>query len=237
MLEALKLAVVKLPLVRQAAAALGIGPHTFRSSEHYWEQRYAHGGTSGRGSYGPLAEWKAKFISEFLMQEGVTSAIEFGCGDGNQLSLVPYRTYVGLDVSRVAIRTCVKRFSDDSAKSFFLYHPEGFADNLGVFRAELALSLDVVYHLVEQATFEAYMRHLFGAARRYVIIYSSDTDAPSPDRHIRHRQFTAWVAQHLGEWRLRIRVVNQYPLGEGPEEGSFADFYVFERAANAGAPA
>ena len=89
--------------------------------------------------------------------------IEFGCGDGNQLSLAEYPSYIGLDVSRTAIGLCQRRFSGDPAKSFFLYDGTCFTDRAGVFAADLALSLDVVYHLTEDAVFETYLRHLFAA--------------------------------------------------------------------------
>ncbi len=73
------------------------------------------------------------------------------------------RATSGLDVSPHAIQHCVERFPDDPTKSFFRYDPECFHDEAGVFRADLALSLDVIYHLTEDAVFERYMGHLFGA--------------------------------------------------------------------------
>lgn len=42
--------------------------------------------------------------------------------------------------------------------------------------ADLSLSLDVIYHLVEDEVFETYINTLFKSARRYVIIYSSNSD-------------------------------------------------------------
>jgi hypothetical protein len=38
--------------------------------------------------------------------------------------------------------------------------------------------MDVIYHLMENAAFENHMHTLFGAARRFVIIYSSDFEDP-----------------------------------------------------------
>src|ERR1700757_3968895 len=93
----------------------------FRGSAQYWERNYARGGTSGPGSYGALAEGKAAFLNAFVHERAVGSVIEFGCGDGHQVSLAHYPRYVGLDVSRSAIALCKRRFADDRAKSFFLY--------------------------------------------------------------------------------------------------------------------
>ncbi|MBI9084342.1 MAG: hypothetical protein JEZ11_12140 [Desulfobacterales bacterium] len=73
----------------------------------YWERRYAQGGTSGAGSYGRLAEFKAEVLNTFVEERGVQNIIEFGCGDGNQLSLAKYPSYVGLDASKTAVTQCV----------------------------------------------------------------------------------------------------------------------------------
>jgi hypothetical protein len=54
----------------------------FQDSISYWEERYASGGTSGKGSYGELVEFKAKVLNEFVLKKQVKNIIEFGCGDG-----------------------------------------------------------------------------------------------------------------------------------------------------------
>jgi hypothetical protein len=74
--------VSRLSLLRQRAA--------FRGSARYWERNYAGGGTSGAGSYDALALGKAVFLNEFVRAHEIGSVIEFGCGDGNQLSLADY---------------------------------------------------------------------------------------------------------------------------------------------------
>ena len=59
----------------------------FRGSAQYWETRYRTGGDSGAGSYGRLAKFKAESINGFVRENGIHSVIEWGCGDGSQLSL------------------------------------------------------------------------------------------------------------------------------------------------------
>ena len=86
----------------------------FRGSARYWERNYARGGTSGPGSYNALAEAKAAFLNDFVRTRQVRSVIEFGCGDGHQLSLADYPAYIGLDVSRSAIELCKRRFAGDT---------------------------------------------------------------------------------------------------------------------------
>ena len=196
----------------------------FGGSADFWERRYALGGTSGGGSYGNLGEAKAAFLNTFVRDRGLRSIVEFGCGDGHQLALADYPCYIGLDVSAAAIRLCKDRFSDDRTKSFFLYDGECFVDRVGLFSADLGISLDVVYHLVEDAVFDAYMRHLFGASRRYVIIYATNNEMPDTAPHVRHRIFTSWAEENCLEWSLA-------GVTPGPNPGvGRADFFVYEKA-------
>lgn len=213
----------QLSLLRQRIA--------FHSSAMYWEQNYAHGGTSGSGSYDRLAEGKAAFLNDFVRERYVRSVIEFGCGDGNQLSLADYPRYIGLDVSRSAIGICQRWFADDPTKSFFLYDGACFTDRAGMFTADLALSLDVVYHLTEDAVFQTYMTHLFAAAARFVIIYATNSETPSAAPHVRHRHFTPWAEAHARRWRLLDVVPGP---GHGPER---ADFFTYERVTTAASEA
>lgn len=196
----------------------------FTGSAAFWERMYARGETSGPGSYAALARGKADFLNAFVRARGVQSVIEFGCGDGNQLSLANYPSYVGLDVSPTAIGLCKRRFADDPAKSFFLYDGSCFVDHAGMFAADLALSLDVVYHLVEDSVFEAYMAHLFGASKQYVVVYATNAVIRDDAPHVRHRCFSSWVDNNCSRWRLREVV-------DGPASGPRrADFFVYERS-------
>jgi SAM-dependent methyltransferase len=205
-----------LSLVRQRLA--------FTGSAHYWERNYARGATSGSGSYGSLGEGKSRFLNSLVRDRAVRSVIEFGCGDGNQLAMADYPSYIGLDVSRTAIRLCQRRFADDPTKSFFLYDGSCFADRTGVFTADLALSLDVIYHLTEDMTFESYLRHLFAAGRRLVVIYSTNMEISHTAPHVRHRRFTSWVDANCPEWTLA-------KVTRGPStEFARADFFVYQRA-------
>lgn len=198
----------------------------FAGSAHHWESNYSGGGTSGHGSYGELALGKAAFLNTFVQLNAVMSVIEFGCGDGNQLSHGQYPRYVGLDISPAAISMCRQRFAQDCRKSFFRYDPDCYIDRGGWFSADLAISLDVVYHLVEDRVFETYMKHLFGAAQRYVIVYSTNSLVRGTAPHVRHREFTSWIDAERPEWRL-------ISVTEGPNiEPTRADFFVYERDAD-----
>lgn len=202
----------------------------FAGSRDYWESRYRSGGNSGPGSYGRLAEFKAATLNRLIKQYQVTSVIDFGCGDGNQLAMIEAPSYIGLDVSKDAIGRCKARFHGDSTKSFFLYDPLCFVDRHQRFRADTAISLDVIQHLVEDEIFEEYMSHLFAAARRLVIIYSMNHPGRVTAHHVRDREFTPWVERHAAEWTMIEHVENKYPFDpKAPDSTSPCAFFVFQR--------
>jgi len=80
------------------------------------------------------------------------------------------------------------------------------------------------------AGFDEYMRRLFAASSRFVIVYASNSTsvegAFSP--HVKHRRFTDWVALHEPSWKLAEHIPNAYPYRGDYQEGSFADFYIFQ---------
>ncbi|MCR4328916.1 MAG: class I SAM-dependent methyltransferase [Candidatus Roizmanbacteria bacterium] len=200
----------------------------FTKTGHYWELRYSSGETSGTGSYGRLAEFKANVLNEFVKNRGIESVIEFGCGDGNQLSLADYPSYIGLDISKKAIAICSKRLIGDNTKKFYVYNSlSNF--NKDKLSADLSLSLDVIFHLVEDQVYEAYMTHLFKAAKSYVIIYSSNFDKKFSS-YERHRAFVPWIDIHCTNWQLIDKIDNLYPYDATDSENtSYADFYIYKK--------
>jgi cyclopropane fatty-acyl-phospholipid synthase-like methyltransferase len=203
----------------------------FKGSELYWEERYQAGDNSGTGSYDHLAEHKAEVINEFVLKNGITTVMEFGCGDGNQLTLAKYPQYLGLDVSPTAVKLCYNRFKADKTKSFYVYNSMAFVDNARLFKADLTMSLDVLYHLVEQEIFENYLLHLFAAADKYVLIYASDyNQAEEPvHQHENRRGFTDFVSKHIKGWKLKEIIRNKFPVDTHKEKGSLSDFYIYEK--------
>ena len=92
----------------------------FPGSEEYWIQRYDSESDSGSGSYHKLAEFKAEIINDFVNANNVITIIDYGCGDGNQLKLAEYPSYIGFDVSNKAIKRCQDIFQGDMTKEFRL---------------------------------------------------------------------------------------------------------------------
>ncbi|MBV0900410.1 class I SAM-dependent methyltransferase [Haloarcula salina] len=206
----------------------------YPGSRQYWEDRYQRGDNSGAGSYGKLARFKSNVLENFIDQNEVKDVIEFGCGDGNQLSMTEFPPYIGLDVSSTAIQMCINKFEDEEYKSFFLYNPESFVDNRGIFKSDLGLSLDVIYHLTEDDIYQKYMEDLFSSSRKYVIIYSSNTTKKYvDDKHVKHRKFTNWVENNARDWELDRVIDNKYSYDpSNPENTSWSDFYIFKHTSH-----
>lgn len=203
---------------------------TFKDSAQYWDDRYRLQGHSGAGSYGCLADFKAEIINHFVSANNIHSVMEFGCGDGNQLSLSKYPKYIGFDISEHALQRCKSKFSSDPTKEFYPVNEWNGQ------QSELVISLDVVYHLIEDDIFHKYMETLFNAAKRFVIIYSSNDEQLNHllgdhVKHVHHRKFTDWVIGNMADkWGFYDLIPNKYPFDINNQGNtSFADFYIFCR--------
>ena len=198
-------------------------PTAFEGSAPYWESRYRAGGDSGTGSSGRLAEFKAEIINEFVAKEGISSVIEFGCGDGRQLLLARYPNYLGVDISETVVERSRARFAENPSFQFITL------DQYDGKSADVALSLDVIFHLIEDEVFDSYMTTLFNASERFVIVYSSNYDSESTEHapHFRSREFTVWAAAHRPEWQLIRHIPNRYPFNGDGRETSVSDFFIF----------
>ena len=200
-------------------------PATFTNSEEYWINRYKQGGNSGAGSYYNLAEFKADVINDFVAKNEIKSVIELGCGDGNQLKYFNIPSYIGFDISPLIIQKCKTKFNKDKSKQFLLMNE---APN---HRADLVLSLDVLFHLVEEETFNNYLNLLFDIAEKSVIIYAYDNDDPKVfSQHVKPRNFTNWIKENKNEFELIEHIPNKFPFIESKASTtSVCDFYIFKR--------
>ncbi len=216
----------RIPLINKFVQRIyfHIPKRRFPGSKEYWIRRYADGGASGPGTF---RKFKAEVINEFVEVNEIQTIIEYGCGDGNQLRLAKYPHYLGFDVSSVALDNCRRIFHDDDSKYF-----KQMKDYNGE-RAELTLSLDVIYHLIEDEVFEMYMRRLFNSSDHFVIIYSTNTDTQPKIRgpHIKHRKFTKWIGDAVQGWRL-IRYIPNQPRQPSGTKRLLADFFIYEKNEN-----
>jgi cyclopropane fatty-acyl-phospholipid synthase-like methyltransferase len=201
----------------------------FTGSTEYWERRYANGGHSGAGSYGPMAEWKAHHINEWVQQHNIQRVIEFGCGDGAQLSHANYPHYIGLDVSRTVIDTCKQKYADDPTKSFLWMDPDRFINNRYI-TGDLVLSLDVILHLVEDERLTQHVQAIDAAGTRYAIFVTEDRKTSPGDPHVRYRNLADWKSMMPG-WRWVKTIENPWKDGHPSD----ADMFIFERVDGLGA--
>ena len=88
------------------------------STLDYWERRYSQGGNSGSGSFGVLANYKAAFLNDTIKRLGIQSVIDFGCGDGAQISQLACQNYTGVDASQFIIEACRKRYANKKIGDF-----------------------------------------------------------------------------------------------------------------------
>jgi hypothetical protein len=198
----------------------------FKNSSDYWEKRYKDGGNSGSGSYNQLAVFKAEILNTFVKENKITSVVELGCGDANQLKLLKYPKYKGYDVSNTILKTCSKTFANDESKQF------DHISNFTFQKTDLILSLDVIYHLVENVVFEDHMKKLFDVNNKNVIIYSSNFDNNFDNKeikHVRHRKFTNWVEKNAKDFKLDKFIKNKHPFKGDRTKGSLADFYFYSK--------
>ncbi len=166
-------------------------------SVDYWKKRYAGGGNSGSGSYGGLAEFKANSLNSFISGNDISSIIEYGSGDGNQLGMINISKYLGLDVSPDAIAKTSEMYKNDQTKAFQLYEPDSFKVS-DFMRADLAISMDVILHLTEDDRYEKYLTNLFDSAIRFVGIFNTATEVqlPTMAKHNRFRDHRLWIRKH-----------------------------------------
>lgn len=200
----------------------------------YWQWRYRAGGISGAGSRGELAQFKAEVVNQLIATNDVRTVIDLGCGDGVQSAMLQAPAgrsidYLGVDVSPEALALCVTRNRNITNKKFMQWDDFVAARFTG--NADLTLSMDVIYHLTDDALFISYIDHLFTRSTRLVLVYSSDVNARTNDIHVRHRQFSETVGRRHPEWRRVAIIPNRFPHDPmRPMTTSFADFHIFAYA-------
>lgn len=181
----------------------------------YWDRRYREGRSSGAGSEGNEGQYKADYVSDFIHNRKIKSVIDWGCGDGQVLKLMRLEdaAYMGVDVSRTVIDRMRKAFPELSFTGPVAAHWKD--------AYELALSMDVLFHLPDEEDYSDYLIRLFGSATRYVIIYSTNYAGGRTARHVFRREFTPDIAERFPDWELTTVAT---PLREG-----LASFFVYEK--------
>lgn len=192
------------------------------NSSLYWENRYKNGGNSGVDSYNKLALYKANIINLVIKNnnEDIKTIIDYGVGDGNQLSLIDIenKKYVGLDVSEFIINKLSEIYKSDKNKEFSLCNSIDFSKLKG----ELVISCNVLYHLIEEEIYTDYLNNLFNMSERFVIIYANNINKTETE-HVKFRKFTDYIRKNFKEWILIRHLPNPY------NKTSPNEFYIYEK--------
>lgn len=203
----------------------------------YWDRRYREGRTSGAGSEGDEGAYKAQYITDFCKEHNVTSVIDWGCGDGQVLELIRFPdgiSYLGVDVSPTVIDRMREKFvfpysfavaddyfrEDAQLLTRMQYNTPHSLTGHAVKRS-LALSMDVLFHLPDDADYFGYLVQLFGSAERFVVIYATNTPDGRTARHVFRREFTPDIAERFPDWKLKV--------AEDPLRPGLASFFVYEK--------
>jgi 2-polyprenyl-3-methyl-5-hydroxy-6-metoxy-1,4-benzoquinol methylase len=155
----------------------------------YWDRRYATGGTSGAGSRGVEAHEKAAAVNHYIAALAAHTVLDLGCGDGVVAAHIMAPVYVGYDFSPTVVEQASRAWASP-IRTFTCQRPTGTFD--------LVISLDVIFHLVHDHDYAAYMADLFSPdfGHRAVLVYSTNHDERGAP-HVLHRR---WLADVPAGW-------------------------------------
>ena len=206
-------------------------PKKALNSSEYWESRYIQGGDSGLGSFGLLAVNKSKFMMEIVTSHEIKSVIDLGCGDGNQLEHFDFCNvdYFGYDVSQFIIDKVREKYHESYNYKFSSDFSEIVEFNSRMSTPSMVISFDVLYHLVQDATYYDYLRKIEILNPDFILIYSTNFDQGSDKYHVRHRKFTRDFSSCFPEYSL-LSLIHS-PV----HPDTSADFYLFGKNQISGA--
>jgi hypothetical protein len=151
-----------------------------------------------------------------IQKHGIESLLDFGCRHGATLELLEVSGYLGFDPRSNDIDILRERYLSNPQKKF--------TDNVNAIkRKELAISFDVLFHLIKDSVYEDCMRSLFLSSTRFVLIYSSNTERTDGENgtapHVRYGIFQEHIPSYFFFWRfirnyfLTIQIIQSGLLG------------------------
>jgi hypothetical protein len=135
----------------------------------YWEKRYADGKNSGSGSYGENATFKANIINRIIKEYECKDMVEFGCGDGNQMSLLTRIPYIGYDISKTIIQKNQIKYKTTPNVKFM---DMDMCGNYSL-SADLSICVDVLFHLTIEDDWYKLIDHVCVAAKKVIVIVTN----------------------------------------------------------------
>src|SRR5581483_12428603 len=110
---------------------------------------------------------------------------------------------------------------ENATRTFIWYDPVCFHDPLRVVSADCAISLDVIFHLIEDDIFARYIDNLFRSGLHFVIIYGLDEEQSRPGHvSVRFRKYSEYIAKNIPHFRPALHI---------RRKEAFGDFYLYER--------
>ncbi len=140
-------------------------------------------------------------INGLVTSNSLDTVLEFGCGDGNQLSYYSLQNYLGLDVAEKAVELCSEKFADDPSKRFRLIRP---GEDVDFGRFDLVMSLEVLMHVVDEGDFLWTLDNIFRHSDNYVVILTPLTplmDFPKGS-HEKYRNLFPYLVPYIGEFAV-----------------------------------
>jgi len=164
----------------------------------YWEKRYKTGGNSGFGSHDAgSVKFKGDYISNLIKKYGVETLFDYGCGDGNQLPAIKgYTNYFGYDIAANVVDLCKSKFVGDETKFF----SSNLSDIL-IRKYDMAISMDVTYHIIEEELFELYLDNLFNAGN-IVVLFTTNNDSKTSLSHHHPRKVIDYIGNKFTDFKL-----------------------------------
>lgn len=152
-------------------------------NETFWDWRYLTNPElgSGLGSRGAPLEAKRLLLSQILTILTPTSLLDIGCGDGEATVGLPIPAYVGVDLSREAVRIA------QQGRPTGQYYIGTILDYPGV--ADLTLCLDVLIHQSNFVEYRDLVKRLMASANDALLVsgYEEPPSGFSPMVHFHER--------------------------------------------------
>ena len=182
------------------------------NSSSYWESRYKTGGNSGWGSHDiEHVKFKFDYVNNLIDKHQCKKIFDYGCGDANQMKgFDGYETYLGYDVSKFIIEK--NKLSNNEFVEF-----TSDINILSDKSFDLSISLDVVYHLVEDVVYMDYLKRLFNSSN-LVTIYTTDISGKNNAPHCEFRSINQYVENNQKDFKL---VDTKYWKGGGDNKLAF----------------
>ncbi|MHA2052697.1 MAG: class I SAM-dependent methyltransferase [Candidatus Hodarchaeales archaeon] len=151
------------------------------SEKKFWNEKYARGGRSGRGSVGLYRNWKWNQIKR-IIGDDFNSIIDMGCGDltfwnhpiAQKILKQKGFKYLGIDISDEIIKRNqemhgigFKRIYPDME---FICSPAHI--EIPKKSADVVFALDILFHIMNEDEFKMILENISNYTNQFLVIYT-----------------------------------------------------------------